>query len=146
MERIVDSCLATQNRLGGFGVPLNSSACEDIDCIDPLSRLYIETDYRREDIHNALEKALPWVLVNVNPDGGSVFRRHESFKYGHDLMSTRANESSMFATWFRTLSLAYLGQVLSDRPVAGVVWHFLGCPGLQFWSRDDVRRPSEGTT
>ena len=31
VERIIDSALATQNRLGGFGVPLNSSACEDID-------------------------------------------------------------------------------------------------------------------
>ena len=44
-ERAADSCLKTQNQLGGFGQgvhggdPLCSSACEDIDSIDPLARL-----------------------------------------------------------------------------------------------------------
>lgn len=78
VERIIDSFLATQNHLGGFGAPLNSSACEDIDSIDPLVRLTLATDYRREDIRSALEKAAVWVLVNLNDDGGWVFRRGES--------------------------------------------------------------------
>lgn len=132
-ERVIDSCLATQNRLGGFGVPLNSSACEDIDSIDPLARLSLITDYRRDDIRKALEKALIWVLTNQNADGGWVFRRGEGFRYGHDLMWARANESSMFPTWFRTLSLAYLAQVVSDSPLARLPWEFVRCPGLQFW-------------
>ncbi|MBN2294404.1 MAG: hypothetical protein JXM70_18390, partial [Pirellulales bacterium] len=45
-DHIVDSCLRTQNSRGGFGQgvhnsadPFNSSACEDIDSIDPLTRL-----------------------------------------------------------------------------------------------------------
>jgi hypothetical protein len=134
MERIIDSCLTTQNKLCGFGVPLNSSACEDIDSIDPLVRLYFMTDYRHNDIREALEKALYWVLVNINPDGGWVFRRGEKFCYGHKLMTANTNESAMFPTWFRTLSLAYLSKALLDSPVGNFGWKFVNCPGLQFWN------------
>lgn len=134
VEKIIDSCLATQNMFGGFGVPRNSSACEDIDSIDPLARFYFMTDYRRDDIRKALERALFWVLANVNPDGGWVFRRGEKFCYGHKLMTANFNESSMFPTWFRTLSLAYLNNVLPDSPVASYNWQFINCPGLQFWN------------
>jgi len=119
MEQIIDSCLTTQNMFGGFGVPRNSSACEDIDSIDPLTRLYFMTDYRRDDIREALEKTLYWTLVNINPDGGWVFRRGEKFCYGHKLMTANTNESCMFPTWFRTLSHAYLGKALPDSLVGG---------------------------
>ena len=134
MERIIDSCLATQNKLYGFGVALNSSACEDIDSIDPLARLYFLTDYRRDEICKALERALYWILVNINHDGGWLFRRGEKFCYGHKLMATDTNESSMFPTWFRTLSLAYLGKALPDSPVGNFDWKFIHSPGLQFWN------------
>jgi len=134
VDRIIDNCLATQNRLGGFGVPLNSSACEDIDSIDPLARLYFMTDYRRDEIRAALRKAFFWVLVNVNSDGGWVFRRGEKFCYGHKLMTAYINESSMFSTWFRTLSLAHLGKPLPDSPAGYFNWNFIDCPGLQFWN------------
>lgn len=133
VDRIIDSCLKTQNRLGGFGVPLNSSACEDIDSIDPLVRFYGLIDYRREEIRSALEKALFWIMVNSNSDGGWVFRRGESFFYGHELMESKRNESGMFPTWFRTLSLAYLGQILSYEQDVKYRWRFFRCPGLQFW-------------
>jgi len=134
VERIIDSCLATQNRLGGFGVSLNSSACEDIDSIDPLARFYLRTDYRRDDIHKALEKALPWVLFNSKPDGGWVFRRGEALIFGDNLMSSQPEESSLFPAWFRSLSLAYLGKVLVEKAIAKIEWQFLHAPGLQFWS------------
>lgn len=132
-ERIIDSCLATQNRLGGYGVPMNSSACEDIDSIDPLVRLYHEVDYRRSDIRNSVEKAIPWVLVNQNKDGGWVFRQHQDLQYGHHLMSADPRESSLFPTWFRSLSLAYLFQVFDNLNKEHFEWHFLDCPGLQFF-------------
>ena len=69
VERIIDCALTTQNKYGGFGVPANSSACEDIDSIDPLVRLSFLTNYRHGDIAAALEKALNWVLFNMNEDG-----------------------------------------------------------------------------
>lgn len=133
VEQIVDSCLATQNKLGGYGCEANASACEDIDSIDPLTRLYFLTDYRRDDIRKSLKKTLPWVMTNLNPDGGWVFRRCESFQYGHPLMYTRKEESSMFPTWFRTLSLAYLWKVLAEELQANILWKFADCPGHQFW-------------
>lgn len=137
IERIIDSCLKTQNIYGGFGVPLNSSACEDIDSIDPLVRLGLMTEYRRDDIIDALKKALPWVLANFNQDGGGIFRRLETFQYGHNIMHTKSEESSMFPTWFRTLTLAYLSKLLADNPIAGIEWQFVESPGLQFWHDPD---------
>jgi len=137
VERIVDSCLITQNELGGFGADLNSSACEDIDTIDPLVRLSFQTDYRREEVLSTLERAVPWVLSNLNPDGGWVFRRGQAFRYGHDLMSDLTQQSSMFPTWFRTLSLAYLAQVLDSGVVPVRRPHFVHCPGVQFLSTSE---------
>ena len=133
-ERIIDSCLRTQNKFGGFGVPANSSACEDIDSIDPLVRLYFLGNYRREEIKKSLERAIVWVLVNMNEDGGFVFRRMEPFVYGHKLMSSGKDESAMFPTWFRTLSLAYLAKALPSSFLGKFDWQFIRCPGYQFWN------------
>lgn len=133
IERAIDSCLATQNELGGYGVALNSSACEDIDSIDPLCRFYFLTDYRREDIRKSLERALPWVLANQLEDGGFVFSRFRGFAYGHERMTTGLEESHLFGTWFRTLSIAYICQVLDLPGFPASSWHWVKCPGYQFW-------------
>ncbi|MDW7973207.1 MAG: hypothetical protein RMI01_08420 [Thermodesulfovibrio sp.] len=132
-KKIIDLCLKSQNSLGGFGVPLNSSACEDIDSIDPLCRLYFISDYKKEDIKYSIKKALSWVLVNLNEDGGFVFRRYEPFFYGHELMFSRKDESSMFPTWFRTLSLVYISKVLNDDLFfKSFEFDFLNCPVFNF--------------
>ena len=133
-ERMIDLLLKTQRWHGGFDWQFNSSACADIDSIDPLVRLYRLTEYRRTDVKSALRKALPWVMANINDDGGFAFRFHEPFFYGHELMSSKINESAMFPTWFRTLSLAYLSKALPDSCVANFDWQFLKCPGHQFWN------------
>ena len=133
LERAIDSCLAIQNKLGGYGFPVNTSACEDIDSIDPLSRFYFLTDYRREDIKKSLERALRWVLVNQMDDGGFVFSRFEGFVYGHELMTTGPEESHLFGTWFRTLSIAYVSQILYLPEFPADTWCWIKCPGYQFW-------------
>lgn len=130
----IDSCLSTQNLFGGFGMSYNSSACEDIDSIDPLCRFYFLTDYRHTDIELCLRNALRWVSTNQMSDGGFVFRRFEMFKYGHELMETQAEESSLFATWFRMLSIAYINQVLRIFTSACDIKLKLRCPGYQFWN------------
>lgn len=138
-ERVIDSCLATQNVCGGFGQGVHtgsdreSSACEDIDSIDPLVRLTRATDYRRDDIRAALQRGLKQVLLNQAADGGWWFVRGEGFTYGHEQLAAGATEGAMFPTWFRTLTLAYLGQALPDSVVGQCDWQFCGCPGLQFW-------------
>lgn len=141
-DRAVDHILKTQNAAGGFGQgvhnsrnPLNSSACEDIDSIDPLVRLAMARSYRRADIRRALDKGLARVLVNQNPDGGFVFMRDVAFTYGHPALASGKDQSAMFPTWFRTLTLAYLGQALPDSVVGACDWQFCNCPGLQFWTK-----------
>ena len=133
-SQIIDLLLQTQNKIGGFGVSLNSSACEDIDSIDPLVRLMNITDYRKEDILKALERALPWVLVNRNSDGGWVFRKSEPAQIGpEEGWTAKVDESAMFPTWFRTLTLAYLSKALPESFKQGVNFHFIRCPGHQFY-------------
>jgi len=107
-EKIIDYALRTQNIYGGFGVQLNSSACEDMDSIDVLIRFSKMTPHRSKEVDIALKKAFIWVLANQNDDGGYVFKRNEPMCYGHSQMSSGKNESAMFPTWFRTLSIARL--------------------------------------
>jgi len=60
----------------------------------------------------------------MNDNGGFVFRRGEQMVYGHELMSSKANESAMFPTWLRTLSLAYLAKALPDSFLGDFDWQF----------------------
>jgi len=138
--RAVDYILKTQNKAGGFGQgvhnsaePNKSSACEDIDSIDPLVRFTVVNKYRREDIKAALGRALNHVLNNRNANGSFVFMRDRAFTYGHPLLAAEKNAGAMFPTWFRTLSLAYLAKALTDSPPANFDWQFCRCPGCQFW-------------
>lgn len=139
IERAMDTVLATQNASGGFGCgvhnpgdPAKSSACEDIDSIDPLVRMSRLTDYRKSDIRAALARALPWVLRNQMPDGGFVFILDRPFQYGHPELNGPLHTGAMFPTWFRTLSLAMIGQGLPDSPAGRYPWRFCRCPGYQF--------------
>jgi hypothetical protein len=141
LERAIDTVLATQNPSGGFGwgvhnpdEPFMSSACEDIDSIDPLCRMMQLTDYRRADIEAALGRAAEWVLTNQMPDGGFVFIRDIPFEYGHPKLRGETNQGAMFPTWFRLLSLALIGKALPEHPLGRVSWQFVRCPGMQFWN------------
>ncbi len=139
-ERAVDSCLTTQNACGGFGLGVHtgsdreSSACEDIDSIDPPARLlFRDPPYRRDDIRRALDRGAEIVLAAQAGDGGFQFVRGRRFEYGHPQLAADATEGAMFPTWFRTLTLAYLGKALPDSPLGRVPWRFGNCPGIQFW-------------
>ena len=127
-DKVVQIVLATQNKLGGFGVKLNSSACEDIDSIDILIRFLPKALNRKMESDAALRKALRWVLCNQVDDGGFVFRLDEALVYGHPETSSDKNKGAMFPTWFRTLSLVYLTNylALSNKFV------ITRCPGYEF--------------
>lgn len=133
-DRLMGSILRLQNDLGGFAPWPNSSACEDIDAIDPLARLSV-TRGLQDGVRDALVRAVLCSWANRTPSGGLVFRRGETFAYGNALMTTEADEPSMFATWFRTLAVAYAVTAL-NRPRESVQrLRWLRCPGYQFWSR-----------
>lgn len=150
IERAIDTVLATQNLNGGFGwgvhnpdEPFISSACEDIDSIDPLCRMMQVTDYRRSDIEAALTKAADWVQTNQMSDGGFVFIRNRPFEYGHPQLRSETNQSAMFPTWFRLLSLALIGKALPGNALGRVPWQFLSCPGMQFWNQVSISSTPE---
>ncbi len=111
-EIIIDFILKNQNKKGGFSPNLNSSACEDIDSTALLIHFSKMTSYKKVEVNKALKKNISWVLSNMNNDGGFIFRKGEVFSYGHKEMSTKKNESSLFATWFRTLNIAYIAKYL----------------------------------
>lgn len=133
-EKAFDSILRLQNRLGGFGLThVNTSACQDIDGLDPLVRLAFSLK-KEEQIHATVRRSLEWIASNFNDDGGAVFQRYASFVYGHELMSSKPNESTLFSTWFRLLSIAIGCQLVKtvDPTFAGIHWDFVEAPGLQF--------------
>lgn len=113
VERMIDLILESQNAYGGFAVQLNSSACADIDAINPLIYFSKGSDYRKKEIEIALQRAFVFILSNQNTDGGFVFMRDAPFYYGAKEMSSQKNESAMFPTWFRTLCLAYMCDYLN---------------------------------
>lgn len=112
-ERIIDLIIESQNNYGGFAVNLNSGACADIDAIDPLVYLSKQTDYRHDDIEKVLRRAFIFILGNQNDDGGFVFLRDSDFAYGDKQTSSLKNESALFPTWFRSLSIAYICDFLN---------------------------------
>lgn len=125
---IIDCALKTQNRFGGFGVPANSSACEDMDSLFLLIKLAPHADRRAAEIKQALIKGFDWVLLNQAPDGGFVFRLIEPFVYGANETSSLRNEGAMLPTWFRVLSIVYLARALAiDTPFV-----MTNCPGYEF--------------
>jgi hypothetical protein len=108
-DKIAGLALKTQNKVGGFGVPLNSSACEDIDSIYLLICLYpYVTNKLKVQIYSSLQKGYLWVLANQVEDGGFVFRLLEPFTYGSDQMRSLQNQGALFPTWFRMLCIAHL--------------------------------------
>jgi hypothetical protein len=138
-DRAIDTVLATQNPLGGFGWgvhnpadPFSSSVCEDIDSIYPLSLMLQESTWRRAEIREALVRAAAWVATNQTADGGFPFTRGQEFTYGHPALHGSRDSGAMFPTWFRILSLAYIGLSVPEHPLAELRWHFVRCPGVQF--------------
>lgn len=115
-EQAIDLIINCQNEYGGFDIRKNSSACEDIDAIEVLIRLSrLCPKYRTKEIRSSIMKAFGWVVQNQMPDGGCVFRLGEDFDYGHPVMTSKANQSNLFATWFRTLSVCYMYNYLSNK-------------------------------
>lgn len=134
-QRAFDSILKLQNKIGGFSLSqLHTTACQDIDGLDPLVRLALRHPELAERTYRPVVQALRWILSNFNQDGGATFQRNKAFTYGHELMSSEPNQSSIFATWFRLLSLGLGLKFLesTERNFATMNWRFLDVPGLQF--------------
>ena len=108
-ERVIDFILPLQNRWGAFAQEEScSGACEEIDALEPLIRFANETGYRTVDVKAVVMRSLIWCLSARCQDGGFSFYPCAGQAYGgHPLTTNLTGESSLFATWFRTLTLAY---------------------------------------
>ena len=86
----------------------------------------LEPKYRKA-IDKSLAKALKWVTSNQVKDGGFVFRRFEAYQYGHEQLKSATETGSMFATWFRLLSIALISNSMGNPR-----YKFVNCAGYQF--------------
>lgn len=114
-DAVIDSVLHSQNSWGGFNPEeCPSGACEDIDAIDPLIRASKQSAYRQAEVILALKRAMVWILSCQNRGGGYESIPEHATHYGdHPLTTSRTGEANLFATWFRTLCLAYVVDHLS---------------------------------
>jgi hypothetical protein len=134
-KRAFESILQLQNGLGGFALThLNTTACQDIDGVDPLIRLALKYPELRDRAYKPIHQALRWILYNFNADGGACFQRQAPFIYGHELMASQSDQSSIFATWFRMLSVGVSCEFLKTiKPELNQMrWLFVDAPGYQF--------------
>ncbi len=127
-ERALEIILKMQNKWGGFDYKISSSACADIDAVDPMLRLAIQTDVNKSSIEACVKKAMKWVLANQNGDGGFVFDLCNPFDYGGEkTLYSKLYESNIFATWFRVLSILYMENYLGKNKT-----DFVKIPGYEF--------------
>lgn len=133
-EQALRQLLRTQNPEGGFGwgvhhpqKPWLSSACEDIDSLDPICRIYASDPERYSALKSVIARGRDAVARNRAMDGGMVFYREDDFEYGHPQLKGTKNEGAMFPTWFRTLTLA-----VCDTALGTDKFSFIRCPGYQF--------------
>lgn len=124
-ERLIESTLSLQHSDGGFNPNGGGGACEDVDAVDILVNLYKRFDYKRSWIRSALRKALRSVLEKHMPDGGFVYNLNQPFMHmGIKRTVSSPNQSNIFATWFRTHTIALISEILTDEPVSRFDWLF----------------------
>jgi hypothetical protein len=131
IEKIIDSTLSLQHKDGLFSPRGGGGACEDLDAVDILVNMSLRTDYKKEEIKNALLRAFHALKGMQNDDGGFVYRRNFSFcMSGLRRISSKPNESDLFSTWFRLYTIAIISQVIDIQPYSSFNWSFLKYPGM----------------
>ena len=73
-ERIIDSALSLISFDHLFVEDGGGGACEDLDAIDILCKLTQRTSYKKQEIHDALNKTLQCLVCCQNYDGGFSYR------------------------------------------------------------------------
>ncbi|MFH7245458.1 MAG: hypothetical protein ACHWZW_21695 [Spirulina sp.] len=133
-DKVFSSLLRSQNKYGGFNLKSPyASACEDIDSLYPMIEISLRNVHFRDASLSSAKLAIPFILTNFNRDGGACFVRGKEFVYGHPLMKSSISQSSIFATWFRTLSLSYCINLISicEGKKNPFNFRYLACPGYQ---------------
>jgi hypothetical protein len=130
LESIIKYTLMTQNKFGTYGACFLTDACEDIDSLYLLTQLPTPDNFKNE-IKSSIEVFFNKVFLNMNADGGLVFQRLRSFQYADSKLKSNSDESNMFGTWFRILSIAYACKYLKIENE----FKFSSAPGYQFYKK-----------
>lgn len=125
VEKIIDNTLKLHASNGLLGNKYGG-ACEDYDAIDIYLRCLNQTDHRKGDVINMLEKMRKVIGESQHRSGGFPYRISQdplrrmikiamkrSYMYsGWRKMETIAYEPDLWATWFRTLSLKVIDYMI----------------------------------
>ena len=128
IDQILKYSLLTQNKIGTYSLSYLADACEDMDSLYLLSQLPVPEHYQ-PTVNKSINTFLRQVFMNMNADGGFVFKRNRKFQYADSKLVSARNESNMFATWFRTLSIAYACESLK---ITNKHFRFSNVPGYQY--------------
>jgi hypothetical protein len=120
LRRILAGTLANQNPDGGFcwGHP----------------RVFSPRNYWRLTADVFRHRSLYFWYLNWRAAAALHLRWPVRLHTGWADQPRAWNESSIFDTWFRCLSLAEISQVLPDTPFAAMHWNFLSVPGLGWFA------------
>lgn len=128
IDNLIKFTLKTQNDFGTYGPCNLTDGCEDIDSLYLLTQLPINNSLKTE-VNKSIERFFNSVFYNMNNDGGFVFKRIQSFQYADSKLQSNPDESNMFGTWFRTLSIAYACKYLNIKNN----FKFANISGYQFY-------------
>lgn len=112
INNIIKYTIQTQNSFGTYGPCCVTDGCEDIDSLYLLTQLPVDERFKNE-VDVSVKTFFNKVFVNMNNNGGFVFKRMQAFRYADSKLISNVDESNMFGTWFRTLSIAYACKYLN---------------------------------
>lgn len=133
VDSIIKYTLQTQNQFGTYSPYYNADACEDIDSLYLLTQMSSST-YDFYERKKSVEKFFSSIFVNLKDDGGFVFKNGVSFQYADSKLTSLKDESNMFATWFRVLSIAYSCDFLNVENG----FRFSDVPGYQYLDKGNA--------
>ena len=123
-ERMIESSLSLQSKDGMFVMGGGGGCCEDMDVIDTLVSLGQATNYKQEEIKEALLKTLPAILSKQNSDGGFYDNlREPRAEFGWKLCSAGLGVSDLCSTLFQCFCIALIGEFLNDKKIMDTKWH-----------------------
>lgn len=131
VERIIDSCLKLQEPHGLFSGDAIGHTCLDYDALDLLAKTSLATDYRAEEVEQAMKQAYHGLLKLYNPVDGGFAHCQEQIRY-----PARGRKAKLF----RKLGLSKLITLLTlfkpptrvpAQGVFSVCWLLLSCETTQ---------------
>ena len=124
VEPIIDSCLKLQQPHGLFSGKAIGQTCLDYDALDLMAKASLVTDYRSDEVQEAMRRACNALLRLFNPDGGFANCKER-------LIISRKGRKTKLLGMF---GLANSGRSPTRVPAQGtynVCWRLLTCDTAQ---------------